>query len=920
MSDEIVKIIRIESDGAEQTVAGLVNEIKNLTEAMNGVAKGTEDYTNILKELAENQEKLGKAMKTNKQEVTAAEGSYNALVKQMASLKKQWKETTDEVSRKALGNQIKDINGKLKKMDASIGNFQRNVGNYADGVKSAFGSMGGAAKGMVGPLNSVKQGFNALSAHPLMAVLTALAALLVNGIAKGFKNSEEAANKTKVAFAALQGIADAVNKAFEKVALWLANLTEKAVALIEKLGWLSPELKKSMEDRKKIAQEQIKLDDKQRENIKKNADLEKEVAELRAQAADKTKYTAAERLKFLEEAELKEQEIAKNEVDALQLEYDIAYAKLQINKDNAELKQIEAEAYAKLTAAQTAYAQKVASSRKTISKTFKEMQTDAQQANQARLNLEKELIQQELELAEDGSDEQLKLAKELRDKELEIQKETLKQKIKNREDYEKAVKLATEAYNKDIIKLEREHARKEAEARVEEYSYVLLTGLREGSKEYYTALGDIANKTLVEETKLGKKDGETDTQFKERLESYKKQVRNYYDQGIQAAERETQVINQIILNGITPMSKYYRKQYDQLRKYYDDMQKLEGESNEDFAARQDAAWKAVIDSLANMHQAVMDENAKYNEALNIFYRQTDGIFDNLETEFKQYKQELDYTMIAIQNIVVTDMDKIVKSLGEKAEMFKATFHGMLPTPQNIKDILYGDDFEEVKKLMGMLIGEGLLPDNVVNSFLEALEGLGDTQKRTLQTWYTYWDDFAKGIADTMGGISDIYSVKLEKRKKDLVKEGKYTEQERKNLEERYRTVQRIQIAEATINTISGAVAAFMKCQELGQPWGAILGTVQAAAVTAAGIAQVMKIRNTNPYEDTSSSLSTGGMMSATVAPTVSDYNPEYTSNLTGRSDTDYLNEALGRQRLFVSVVDINDAQERGRVRVAESSF
>ena len=166
MADEIVKIIRIESDGAEQTVASLVNEIKNLTEAMNGVTKGTEEYTNILKQLSENQEKLGKAMKTNKQEVTAAEGSYNALVKQMAALKKQWRETTDEASRKELGNQIKDINGKLKNMDASIGNFQRNVGNYADGVKTAFGSMSGAAKGMVGPLNSVKHGFQRTCGAP----------------------------------------------------------------------------------------------------------------------------------------------------------------------------------------------------------------------------------------------------------------------------------------------------------------------------------------------------------------------------------------------------------------------------------------------------------------------------------------------------------------------------------------------------------------------------------------------------------------------------------------------------------------------------------------------------------------------------------------------------------------------------------
>ena len=924
MADETVRIIRIETGGSEQTVKSLKDEINSLRDALLNTEKGTDEYKQVLEQLIADQQKLAEVMNAGKSQVSAATGSYNALVNQMAALKKVWRETTDEASRKELGNQIKDINSKLSKMDESIGDFRRNVGNYTQSVSAAFASMGGAAKGMVGPLSSVKAGLTAISSHPIVAVLTALAALLINGIAKGFKNSEEAANKTKVAFAALQGIADAVNKAFEKVAIWIANLTEKAVALLEKLGWLSPELKKSMEDRKKIAQDQIKLDDKQRENIKKNADLEKEVSELRAQAADKTKYTAAERLKFLEEAELKEQEIAKNELDALQLEYDIAYAKLQINKDNAELKQIEAEAYAKLTAAQTAYNQKVASSRKTISKTFKEMQTDAQQANQARLNLEKDLLQQELDLAEEGSEEQLRLAKELRKKELEIQQEGFKTKIKNRKDYEQAIKLSTQAYNADIMKLEADYSRKSAEKQVNEYYDVLLRGVRENSSEQFTLLGERANKLLS--TAVRGSD-ESVHEFNERLESYRRDAAKYFDQAQQALEREVEISNQIILNGMRPMSRYYRKQYDQLKAYYENMQKLNNESDKDFAARQDAAKKAVIDSLANLHQAIIDESEGLYKALDTMYEQNASVLDKLGYKLDDFKEEWDQSLRAVRNIVGEDMDSIMKAFAARGEQFQERF-GMVLNPANVYNILAIKDFtkvteEQVRKIKGlmtMLIQDGLLPENIVNNYLESLQGMVDTEKEILMERYNNWDTLAKGIADLTSGISDIYSIKLENEKKTLEKEGKYTEQERKNLEQRYKTVQAMQIAEATINTISGAVAAFMKCQELGQPWGAILGAVQAAAVTAAGIAQIMKIKQTNPYSDNSSSLSSSGVMSATVTPTVSDFNPEYTTNLSGRSDTEYLNELFGNTKLFVSVVDINDAQERGRVRVAESSF
>ena len=946
MADEVIKIIKIETGGSEQTVKGLKEEINTLRDALLNVEKGSEEYKDILNQLIDDQKRLTDVMNAGVKEAKAAEGSYNALVNQMAALKKVWRETTDEASRKALGNQIKDINEKLKGFDASIGNYQRNVGNYSQAITTAFGSMGGAAKGMIGPINGLKQAWNALAAHPLIAVLTALAALLINGIAKGFKNSEEASNKMKVSFAALQGIADAVAKAFEKVALWIANVTEKAVALLDKLHLLSPELKKSMEDRKKIAEDEIKLDDKRRDNIKKNADLERDAAELRAKAADKDKYTAQERLKFLEEAEQKEQEIAANEIESLQLEYDIAKAKLQINQDNAELKQAEAEAYAKLTAAQTAYQQKLQSSNKAISRTRQEMVRDARQAEQALLSLRKDLISQEYDLAKDGSQKQLDLAKEQAKVERDIAISNAKEKIKNREQLNKALQMIDDKYRRTLQEIEFnainntvERERTLANRRLNAYIDGSVAYYQEAVKEetkihnlYRTIIdanGDLSNEAVKlalsqfeNAQELTEKLSEKSLDNIKNLESDSmKALKNLADNLTKAEEKQIEVLNQIVLNGTRPMSRYYHTQFERLMMEYTNMIQYFGEEDDDFKYRRQAKWKEIIDSLANANNAMIEEEQRF---MNLYraeqYNGMNYVNQDLEANLKRYGVMWHDTLSSIQNVVLTDAENITKALAEQGygHAFRTLFERELSV-DNLKDVLFTND-EDFKKLMNLLTENGLIPDTLIDAYIESLRGMADAEKAILDYRYQNWDDLAHGIADLTKGISDIYAINLENQKKKLEKEGRYTEQERKNLEERYKTVQAMQIAEATINTISGAVAAFMKCQELGQPWGAILGAVQAAAVTAAGIAQIMKIKQTNPYSDNSSSLSSGGMMSATVTPTVTDYNPEYTTNLTGRSDTEYLNEVFGKTNLFVSVVDINDAQERGRVRVAESSF
>ena len=128
-------------DNGVNSVKGLKQEISDLRDKLVTLDKGTDEYKETVQQLINDQVKLKEVMNAGKNETQAAEGSYNALTQRMSALKQVWKETTDEATRNEIGQQINEINNQLKAMDASIGNNQRNVGNYKsalEGLDASF--------------------------------------------------------------------------------------------------------------------------------------------------------------------------------------------------------------------------------------------------------------------------------------------------------------------------------------------------------------------------------------------------------------------------------------------------------------------------------------------------------------------------------------------------------------------------------------------------------------------------------------------------------------------------------------------------------------------------------------------------------------------------------------------------------------
>lgn len=118
------------------SLADYRKQIKQLKDELFSLQRGSEDYNKTLEKLRSTQNSYNTILKDIKSPAQAAEGSYNALVQQMAKLRETWKSTSDVVQRASIGKEMNDLNNQLKALDESIGNHQRNVGDYEIATKS----------------------------------------------------------------------------------------------------------------------------------------------------------------------------------------------------------------------------------------------------------------------------------------------------------------------------------------------------------------------------------------------------------------------------------------------------------------------------------------------------------------------------------------------------------------------------------------------------------------------------------------------------------------------------------------------------------------------------------------------------------------------------------------------------------------
>lgn len=423
-------------------------------------------------------QELSKEVQNNIKMDTEKKGSLRALRAELSNVTKQYDELSEEERKMAKGmelqNKIEKITSELKGSEQETGRFYRNVGNYANGFIEAFTRMGGSMGKMQGPINVVKNGFSALSATPLIAILGALVTI-IQKVSGSLKSSEAAMQSTAVAMAPLNAASRLFQKVMQSLGEGIAKVTGKLGEWADKLGLVSA----AMKNEQQIVKDNIALQKQEREVTMQNADSQLKVSELKAKAADKLNYSAKERVAFLEEALKEEEAIAKRELDLAKERYRIQEEESKLRKNSQEQNNELAQSYADMREAEKSYfdksreltaqlveakravaAESKAAGDAAISAAEEELTaviksngvTDEQLAKM--LDIKKREIEARLKLVEEGSVAEYNLQKEL----LQTQMEADIQRLQQEEGTDELIKLRREQYVQDMASLDEQLA------------------------------------------------------------------------------------------------------------------------------------------------------------------------------------------------------------------------------------------------------------------------------------------------------------------------------------------------------------------------------------------------------------------------------------------------------------------------------
>ena len=223
--EEIRKIITVDTGDSNTTLKEYRQQIDNIKESMSSLDSTTEEYQSQAQELKDAQDRLNSVLKEGGDVAAHAEGSYNQLEATMAELKAQWKATGDEAERADLGKKILDINNQLKDLDASTGDFSRNIGDYAGAFEEAFNTCLDGMSSLDGPLGEL--GGNVKDLVPLIKATSQAATKGLGGVRKALISTGVGALVVSVGllvshwddFRKLVGISDGQMAAFKDTAV-----------------------------------------------------------------------------------------------------------------------------------------------------------------------------------------------------------------------------------------------------------------------------------------------------------------------------------------------------------------------------------------------------------------------------------------------------------------------------------------------------------------------------------------------------------------------------------------------------------------------------------------------------------------------------------------------------------------------------
>lgn len=383
MAETVTKpVLEMDLEQPIESINTLRAAVKAAREEYNAAALGSKEYDAALEKLTTAQNALTNATRLGTKTIDETDQSYNALSLTMADLKKQWKATNDEAERNRLGKKILDLNNRLKALDATTGNHQRNVGNYEGAVSKLNPTLGtlvgkvtemsggtleltAIVKGGAAAIKTMTRQALAFIATPIGATLAALALAYkavknaIDPLNDAIKENSKLLQMQEREATRVEAYRVQEQKTLEKTAsgwikvkgaigeAWeLTKLFSKYAAtfqfgkfwdMVKGAQSLKTELAMIVDMEQALHAMKIgDVDAGQLGNIEKVAKLEGEIAELRMKAQDEATYGEKEREEYLNKALAKTKELYGVRREELDLMIEIAEATHKASPDSRE--------------------------------------------------------------------------------------------------------------------------------------------------------------------------------------------------------------------------------------------------------------------------------------------------------------------------------------------------------------------------------------------------------------------------------------------------------------------------------------------------------------------------------------------------------------------------------------------------------
>ena len=395
MADEIIIDVQVNTDEVQQKLSAAIKELGELKdkqkELTKSIKEGKDANGEQAKSFAENEAKIKSGQAAIKSLTAALQVSsmvtadnageidtqnmtldeqrqlLGQLQKVYGGLTPEQKKSTE--TGKLLSEQINALNESVKAQEAEIGDHRRNVGNYTDSIVEAFDKMGGGLRGFLGNLK-------AFFANPWAALVGAIV-VAFRALVDAFKGSEDRMRELQTAFAPFEGVINTGKQALDAFAKVIGGVVVDALGkMAEGMNWLlekidafgefigkdwdfSKRVQANAEAAKQIAAQDQALIDKKRAFQVEEAQLNNQISELRAKAAEKDKYTTDQRIAFMERARDLELQLANKRKSTAEDELQLAEKRAAQSENDAAANDALAAAQANVINQTTAYNNKV---------------------------------------------------------------------------------------------------------------------------------------------------------------------------------------------------------------------------------------------------------------------------------------------------------------------------------------------------------------------------------------------------------------------------------------------------------------------------------------------------------------------------------------------------------------------------------